>query len=506
MSPTCVLTGNMLEKPRPSALCVTDEPATPAESLAASALLTLLSSPSPKSGSQKRDSVGWQPSQKRLKPDSSVAMRHAAASQVSRQSNQDKAPKQSSPKQISSQKQERLPKEKIEKPLKSLKPIQKPLKPIELQSAHPDSTRPGVAQAVSEALVGEMDLLKLAEAERWLYRQVELVRGKYKGRVALVVGMTAKKYRVRVTSVEHQLEFYPSMFKNPTPIDGLAVDVETPAASSQRPSGAPKNQSGPQSSNEGSSTASINEEVTSEGSSAGTVPVSAALGPAPKTKEQLLKLMEETSAEMRRAKDMLLGYQEVSNQFEQQSLTPRHFQECTSSPRNTTASSPWVVTSSPRAAAPTQAPVAADSLQQPLTMKPCNVAHLEADQWQDTPRPSALRPTNKSFQPALPQIGSLSVACPESSVPSTTPPPTTPAASMLAPRVETIAASPVSAVVVQSEKLDVSIQSSSGTSNLPNDANAFVEERAVPILKLPLQKPRAAVPQASPGSPPVLSA
>lgn len=494
MSPTCILTGNMLEKPRPSVLCVTDEPATPDENLAASALLTLLSSPSPKSGSQKRDSVGWQPSQKRQKPDSSVAMRRAAASQVNRQSNQDKVPKQSSSKQIISQKQERSPEEKIEKIPKS--------NPIELQSAHPDSTRPGVAQAVLEALAGEMDLLKLAEAERWLYRQVELVRGKYKGRVAVVVGMTAKKYRVRVTSVEHQLEFYPSMFKNPTPIDGLAVDVETPAASSPRPSGAPKEQSGPQSSNEGSSTASINEE-TSEGSSAGTVPVSAALGPAPKTKEQLLKLMEETSAEMRRAKDMLLGYQEVSNQIEQQSLTPR-FQECTSSPRNTTASSPRVVATSPHAAAPTQGVVSADPLQQPLTTKPCNVAHLEADQWQDTPRPSALRPTNdKSFHPALPQIGSLSVACPESSVPSTTPPPTTPAASMLAPRVETIAAS---AVVVQNEKLDVSIQLSSGTSNLPNDANDFVEEQAVPILKLPLQKPRAAVQQASPGSPPVLSA
>merc|ERR1712057_93312 len=49
--------------------------------------------------------------------------------------------------------------------------------------------------------------------DEWLYRKVELVRGKYKGRSAQVVGMTAKKYRVRVEGVEHQLEFYSSMFK-----------------------------------------------------------------------------------------------------------------------------------------------------------------------------------------------------------------------------------------------------------------------------------------------------
>merc|ERR1712028_238730 len=50
-------------------------------------------------------------------------------------------------------------------------------------------------------------------AEAMLNRWVELKRGKYKGRSALVVGMTAKKFRVRVTGVELQLEFYPSMFK-----------------------------------------------------------------------------------------------------------------------------------------------------------------------------------------------------------------------------------------------------------------------------------------------------
>merc|ERR1712153_147007 len=47
-------------------------------------------------------------------------------------------------------------------------------------------------------------------AEAMLNRWVELKRGKYKGRSALVVGMTAKKFRVRVTGVELQLEFYPT--------------------------------------------------------------------------------------------------------------------------------------------------------------------------------------------------------------------------------------------------------------------------------------------------------
>ena len=81
-------------------------------------------------------------------------------------------------------------------------------------------------------------------AEAMLNRWVELKRGKYKGRSALVVGMTAKKFRVRVTGVELQLEFYPSMFKEiecgsttpPTP-----TSQNTTPTSSQRiqtPSGA----------------------------------------------------------------------------------------------------------------------------------------------------------------------------------------------------------------------------------------------------------------------------
>eukprot|EP00658_Telonema_sp_P-2_P023025 TRINITY_DN19226_c0_g1_i5.p1 TRINITY_DN19226_c0_g1~~TRINITY_DN19226_c0_g1_i5.p1 ORF type:complete len:269 (-),score=57.83 TRINITY_DN19226_c0_g1_i5:457-1263(-) len=49
--------------------------------------------------------------------------------------------------------------------------------------------------------------------EAWVNRSVVLKRGKYEGRKALIVGVTTKKFRVRVQGVEHQLEFYPSMFK-----------------------------------------------------------------------------------------------------------------------------------------------------------------------------------------------------------------------------------------------------------------------------------------------------
>merc|ERR1711865_1282366 len=70
-------------------------------------------------------------------------------------------------------------------------------------------------------------------AEAMLNRWVELKRGKYKGRSALVVGMTAKKFRVRVTGVELQLEFYPSMFKEieagSLSLAQASVSIPTPA-------------------------------------------------------------------------------------------------------------------------------------------------------------------------------------------------------------------------------------------------------------------------------------
>jgi len=169
--------------------------------MAASALLTLLSSPSPR---QKREGSGWEPSQKRQKGNNApgVAMRRAAASN------------KTSP---------RVKKEVVQSAQASA-----------LEAPDPKMTRPAVQQAVADAMGGQPEPAKLVEAERWLYRQVELVRGKYKGRFAAVVGMTAKKYRVRVNDVEHQLEFYPSMFKNPQPMDGLEGDAPTTQVSSPR--------------------------------------------------------------------------------------------------------------------------------------------------------------------------------------------------------------------------------------------------------------------------------
>merc|ERR1712159_341977 len=62
-------------------------------------------------------------------------------------------------------------------------------------------------------------------AKVWINQWVELVRGKYEGRRAFIVGMTTKKFRVRVVGVEHQLEFYPSMFKLSS---GQLIEVPSP--------------------------------------------------------------------------------------------------------------------------------------------------------------------------------------------------------------------------------------------------------------------------------------
>merc|ERR1712093_562381 len=62
-------------------------------------------------------------------------------------------------------------------------------------------------------------------SEIWINKWVELRRGKYQGRKAFIVGITAKKFRVRVVGVEHQLEFYPSMFKLSS---GQLIEVASP--------------------------------------------------------------------------------------------------------------------------------------------------------------------------------------------------------------------------------------------------------------------------------------
>merc|ERR1712188_78308 len=179
---------------------------------------------------------------------------------------------------------------------------------------------------------GKVDDAKLAEAQQWLFHRVQLVRGKYKGRNAHVVGMTAKKYRVRVTGVEHQLEFYPSMFKNPVPAEADALEMPpkggTPTGAAQedghidisisnRSEASRKSFEGSTNEGEGSSCGIVQEcKIRSDASqsssasagTAGTCVVSTKVGAVEstcKTREELIQLMEETRAEMTRAKCMM---------------------------------------------------------------------------------------------------------------------------------------------------------------------------------------------------------
>merc|ERR1712216_543513 len=136
-----------------------ESPATPDEKMAASALLSLLSSPKPVGGAEK---LSWgQPSLKRSKSDSSVGKRR--------------------------------PKGDLQRPSKA-------------QKTGGSASIAAGALTLSMAVDGAVDAAKQMEGDKWLHRRVELVRGKYKGRSAVVLGMTAKKYRVRVEGVEHQLE------------------------------------------------------------------------------------------------------------------------------------------------------------------------------------------------------------------------------------------------------------------------------------------------------------
>merc|ERR1711988_424028 len=260
------------------------------ENMAASALLTLLSSPSLKKNAEKNH---WGLPLKRQKSDPSLTKWRAAL-----------------------RKQQKKAEEEEPEPAEEV---------ISLPSEQRN-----VEQVVASAMNGApVEPAKVAEASRWLYRRVELVRGKYKGRHACVVGMTAKKYRVRVIGVEHQLEFYPSMFRNPQLIEGLCfASADAAAASAGKPT-TPKQQAAnkgvvdsiPPSpaagrDTEGSSS-SADTRSGSDGSSGG---LGAMNGDSncmtPKTKEQLLKLMEETSAEMRRAKSMLVQYQEARHEVD----------------------------------------------------------------------------------------------------------------------------------------------------------------------------------------------
>jgi len=51
----------------------------------------------------------------------------------------------------------------------------------------------------------------------WVGETLSIQRGKYQGRMARILGLTSAKLQVSVPGVEHQLEYYPSMFIAPIP-------------------------------------------------------------------------------------------------------------------------------------------------------------------------------------------------------------------------------------------------------------------------------------------------
>lgn len=268
MNPASMRSINLPENANP--------PATPDEKLAASALLTLLSSPAPSPiDSRRKEGFSTGPAMKRQKSDPTLSRAAEAATQGE---------------------------------------SAKPLGPL------PQDGR-NVMAVVAAAMGGEgyVEPAKLEEASKWLYRQVELVRGKYKGRVATVVGMTAKKYRVRVDAVEHQLEFYPSMFKHPVPVNpGLLSTLQR--AAQPEVGQFPCNNVG-QTDTDRSCSGSTGEDVS--GDAPIPSPTEHPNGGPPRTKADLIRLMEETSEEMQRAKSLLLGYQEASRQHGVLITSPR---------------------------------------------------------------------------------------------------------------------------------------------------------------------------------------
>merc|ERR1711907_671170 len=123
-----------------------ETPATPDEKLAASALMTLLASPSP-SGARRRESFGFGPALKRQKSDKSLQRR--AAERCAERAEQEATTECTAT----------------------------ALMPTECDA--PDDRN--ILAVVTNAMGGQPDQEKLAEASKWLYRRVELVRGKYKG-------------------------------------------------------------------------------------------------------------------------------------------------------------------------------------------------------------------------------------------------------------------------------------------------------------------------------------
>eukprot|EP00658_Telonema_sp_P-2_P037026 TRINITY_DN26670_c0_g1_i1.p1 TRINITY_DN26670_c0_g1~~TRINITY_DN26670_c0_g1_i1.p1 ORF type:complete len:165 (+),score=38.12 TRINITY_DN26670_c0_g1_i1:182-676(+) len=76
----------------------------------------------------------------------------------------------------------------------------------------------------------------------WIGKTVTVKRGKYQGRQAWVLGLASEKLRVVVENVEHQLEYYPTMFEPPQ--DSLqtapqSTALQIPAAQTVLPTVAP---------------------------------------------------------------------------------------------------------------------------------------------------------------------------------------------------------------------------------------------------------------------------
>jgi len=59
----------------------------------------------------------------------------------------------------------------------------------------------------------------------WIGKKVKVKRGKYQGRYAWVLGLACEKLRVVVENVEHQLEYYPTMFEPPQETDQPAPQL-----------------------------------------------------------------------------------------------------------------------------------------------------------------------------------------------------------------------------------------------------------------------------------------
>lgn len=80
----------------------------------------------------------------------------------------------------------------------------------------------GMARMISSDSNNSSNVSKLTsldEYRSWIGKKVRVKRGKYQGRYAWVLGLACEKLRVVVENVQHQLEYYPTMFESPQELD-----------------------------------------------------------------------------------------------------------------------------------------------------------------------------------------------------------------------------------------------------------------------------------------------